>query len=1431
MLGSHGKGRQTALADATCYHDVGEGKGLAPARLILAGKWLGKSVSRWLARAVFAVLCVLGLAVGILSVTQTRTAREFALRQASSAIRDELGLNAWIGDVYLDPVQMAVVAREITLDHPQHGRLAEARILRIQPSLLALSQGKVDLETIEIEDAVVTLRVRDGRVLNLFDLPKGSAKPSRIELPFQSLELKRARLAVDASPVASGELSRVNIQLDASDSDSLRVRAGCSEGFVDHPAGRELIERVRVEAEASSDSLQLDVLQLQTPELSLAVRKAAVGFPLGEHYRGNVELIFDVSRLHQWPHGVTLPPLSGQLRLQASIANDGDGPSMEGKVWIRDGRIKGYGLGERVELALTASRDRMGFKGTSQLIRNGGTVHIDGHVGLGGALPLSVQVGMQGIGFAKLMEQLGVTPDAVVDWNLTGGFELQGALDPFDISGPLHVDTTDFRVTAGAWHERRVRPILHIGSARVDGVVRVKSDGIHLLQMRVALPNSNVEADALLGFDDTLRVQGGSQSFRLADCSPLAGFEVAGQGTFAVDVSGTFGKPAIQGGIAWNGFALETFGFGDLKGDFVVEKDTQAVRFPLLKAEKLASRYRVHDLTLDFTNDRFMASGALAIDRLRMTDLYHVFHYHEDERYTIYQGVVTGESQVRYTMDFPGDSPAGTMVADIDVEIPEAELSGFAFRDGHFKGQWKWLDHTQGYRGGQLAVERFALRKGEGTLNISGRMDLDGVLNMVAVADRLSVHDIEGLGRRLPDLGGSLALTGTIKGTADLPRAEFDLALASMNWQGRLLGDGRLYVRLTDKDDPWVREAMQWRPGSPPLNQDCGHARSGFAHGTWPPDPPLKTKDGPKPALDQPMAYLVCGKALGGRVSLDMAFGRTKRYPLRGIVNVSDLQLAPLIPRGPQKERLQAALSGSLQIRDGAAQDPARLAGHLEVGKFELASQGVALRNEGPVSVDFGDGGFRISHAKFRAHSSDLRISGHGSVHKGLALEVDGHIDLGLLASLSHTVSQTSGTLGLHFEIEGPFDRPAVNGHASVRDAALLFATFPEPIRELNGTVTFNKRRILLENFRARAAGGHLYLHGSAELQGRELGRYGLDIEASGLTLADRDEFEAIFGGQVELKWQRGETVPTLAGTVKVEKLLYTRSMQTAPQLSDMYRGRRAPVERYDPDRDRLALDLRVVHSRPLEVQNNLLDAELVIQDSEQPFRIVGTDQRFGILGNMTFKRGIVRFRDADFDIREGAIAFGNPHRIDPQFDVLAVTDLRRTGEVSTTTWHITLRAKGNRESFTLETSSDPYLAQEDIALLLAIGMTRAEIEQGRTGDLTETAALEALASVTGVNREVRKALPAIDDFRIKSAYSEHSHRTEPQVSIGKRIADRVRLNASSGLAESGDFSTGLEWQLSDQTSVEAVYDNQNTTGASQLGDLGVDLSWRLEFD
>ena len=109
--------------------------------------------------------------------------------------------------------------------------------------------------------------------------------------------------------------------------------------------------------------------------------------------------------------------------------------------------------------------------------------------------------------------------------------------------------------------------------------------------------------------------------------------------------------------------------------------------------------------------------------------------------------------------------------------------------------------------------------------------------------------------------------------------------------------------------------------------------------------------------------------------------------------------------------------------------------------------------------------------------------------------------------------------------------------------------------------------------------------------------------------------------------------------------------------------------------------------------------------------------------------------------------------------------------------------------------------------------------------------ALEALGTLSGADRAVTNVVPVIDEFRFGSAYSSRTGRTEPTVTIGKRLTERVRANVTTGLAESREVRSNIEWRLSNRVSVESSYDNVNDISASALGNLGAGVRWRLEFE
>ena len=110
-------------------------------------------------------------------------------------------------------------------------------------------------------------------------------------------------------------------------------------------------------------------------------------------------------------------------------------------------------------------------------------------------------------------------------------------------------------------------------------------------------------------------------------------------------------------------------------------------------------------------------------------------------------------------------------------------------------------------------------------------------------------------------------------------------------------------------------------------------------------------------------------------------------------------------------------------------------------------------------------------------------------------------------------------------------------------------------------------------------------------------------------------------------------------------------------------------------------------------------------------------------------------------------------------------------------------------------------------------------------------AALVLAAALTGADKAVKTIVPLIDEFRFGTGYSTRTGQVEPTVTVGKRITDSVRASVTTGVSETREVRSNVEWRLNRQMSVQGSYDNLNDVSSSPVGNLGVDLRWRLEFE
>lgn len=1377
----------------------------------------------------FLLLLLVGGPLSTAMVLRTAWGQHQAQTLLQQALHEQLGLDATLGEVRLELVPVSLSARDVTLHHPEHGLLSSVGRLRARPSWISLLSGTPRLARIDLDRPELRLIIRQGKLLNA---PTLHPSKGETNLPFEALGITQAKLIVRVDDSFAAEMKNVSLsarRLGKGIALDLEVRA--SRGTLTYEGATHGVEKIAASLSIRDTRIALRSLSVVADALALDVTQSTIELSDPIRYDARVAARVEAAGVKSYFPSLSVPDVAGTVTVNGRVwGNSAARPRARGGLSVRNGRIKQFQLASidlpNIELRAQSIEIK---DGVAHLIRDGGKVGISGQIGLEDSLPLQVTATLQDVSFAKLMEQLDVSPDAIVSWDINGTWSIAGTCAPLSLAGPLALDTRDFEVTEGAWHRLPTKHVIGVSRAKLRAQSTITPQGLRYSNIRAETPTSIIAGDVLLSFDELIHVVASSDNLNLADASPLVDIPIAGTGPVHIEVTGTYSDPHVAGRLAFRDFHFNTFPLGNVSSEARLENDNLSVRFPNVTGVMNASRYAMRDLVIDFSQHLELKT-VLELEHMTLGDFYQVFHFESDDRFAAYQGDFMGTLPIHFTTGFPTDSAAGTLRVGLDLVAPELSISDFNFTDGRLLGTWTWFDQDKGMEGAEIEITHASMKKGEGTVNATGRLSRGAKLAFDVVADRINVRDTEGLADRMPSLQGHYGAIGRVEGTASIPRMHLDVAMGDLTWSGTHLGDARAYVRLTDIDDPWVAVARTWdKDNLPP--EPCARARFGLAHANWESDPPYYTVDGYQPRLDKPMAYLLCGRGLDEHVRVDLAVGKTEEMPLRGRIALRSLDLAPFLPHKAGEDPFAGMLTGNLTFKDGGLTTPEGLVAKGTFRALRISQNALWLQNESPIVMRLKRGTLEVEPAALMGPGSRLSLSGTFSPQQGIEAQIAGNVDLGLAASLAPTIRTATGHARLEINVQGALDAPQVFGNASVRDATLRYASFPQAFEDVQAAVSFDAQHIRIEEVSAQVGAGTVRASGEATLSGRSLATYAFDVSASGIAVAPGPGLNARIGGRGSLRWSGGTELPALGGTITVEEIDYSRPIQLGITVGELTRRERANVEEYHPENDRFALDVRVEQEGPIRIANNLVDAELGIESGERPFRIVGTDGRYGMLGTLVLRSGVFRIRSSEFAIARGSVDFNSPQRIEPTFDVRAQSEIRRTSDATATGWRVLLHAHGSPDNAQVEFSSDPDLAQEDIVLLLTLGMTRAEAEQIQFGDLGSTLAIEALATVTGLDRQIQQVLPLCDEVGFGSAYSQYTNRAEPQVTCGSRINDRVRLNMSTLVSDVPEIRAGLEWQITDTVGLQGVYDRVETVGASIFGNLGVDLRWRLEFE
>lgn len=1175
----------------------------------------------------------------------------------------------------------------------------------------------------------------------------------------------------------------------------------------------------------------------------------------------------------------TMPHVSGSLGLDVEIDWDGKArlPGVTGHIRTESPGLDGKVFSKVLEADVTIG-------GETIRVTNLEAEWGDAKVTIAEAkiepfakgIPLSASpVDIRGMEFPGLLRDLGVHPQAHVAMTMREGHfdHFRGTLDPVNLEGVLVASVRGFEIFDRPTTHPARGHMMGVKEASLRGTFAIRTNGDHqavvFQNFSIDTPRSHVRTTVNLDLREIADIEVFEGSYvQLEEISPLAAVTMGGKMSLHAKSHGPFDEPDIKAEIAIKDFVFAGFPVGEIERANAHFKPL-VLTLTDARVKHNASRIKAGKVRVAFDEGADVIVDADIDTRepphLKIFDFYEVFNFvtrngdkavWADPRFADIGGPATGSGTARVHFAVGGrEDRCGGGFLDVRTQMRLTDLSLFGERydDGTVDLDFIWDDQLAGDAGMRVDIRSASIRKGQGTILATGTVRHGGILRADAVATGIPIDKLDVFGPAGKMFDGTVSTVVSVGGTVSRIEALADVQVSRVRIGPDSLPPSRFRLTVEPSKIP---------PKSLGVTPICKNPRTeGF-------DPVEYAKD------RSGGLFRASGQLFGGQIALDNVTVTQQRHKVvEGKVRLEGLDLGKLANLVPGVAFADSApkgsLSASLDVKSFPLDDPKKAEMSLVLSKLLLSRSGRAVElAETSGAIELKGNELTVPDLQLKAKTSS-GLSGTffagGTVHRVMTspdLDLGVRVERVELAKISADIKQVaraSGVADATLRVTGPPSSPRYSGAAHIRGGELDIKDPRLSLEAITVDVEIGDGDVKVTRATANVGGGTVAVTARLPVRGLEFGTATATITARGVRVPVADGVNMTANADIDATYRPGGTeesgersLPDLKGTVSLTSFSYTRPIAMSVNLGQLTgKPQRTEVDTYNPDDEVVRFNLNVVSPKPLRFSNNLVDMQLEVV--EPGLVLSGTNQRFGARGMLRIlPDSKLQLRATEFEVREGFVRFDDASRIAPKVDVRATTEYRRYGSsgpeaggagsvdaaasggaASNTSgqWRINLHAHGDADDLKVNLTSDPTLGQEDIVLLLTLGMTRAEVDRGLASSLGETVGLEALSALTGADKAVKTIVPLIDEFRFGTAYSSRTGRTEPTVTLGKRITNNLRANVTTGITENREIRSNLEWRLGKRVSVQGSYDNANDASSSNLGNVGVDLRWRIDFE
>lgn len=521
----------------------------------------------------------------------------------------------------------------------------------------------------------------------------------------------------------------------------------------------------------------------------------------------------------------------------------------------------------------------------------------------------------------------------------------------------------------------------------------------------------------------------------------------------------------------------------------------------------------------------------------------------------------------------------------------------------------------------------------------------------------------------------------------------------------------------------------------------------------------------------------------------------------------TDADFTRLVSEAPG---LRIDSTGTLQAR-GRLADLSALEARAEIAALGIAGGPTEITADTPAAIVCRAGRCRLDQLVLRGGDTTLRISGEAGTDGRLQVVLDGAGTLRLLELIGKPIQSARGTFTVDARVRRTAGDLQIDGQLVLNEVGLDLG-LPVAVTRTSGRIELVGDALRIASLTGRVGTGTFSVGGQIDLNdGPELTWQLVDV---GMDPLPSLEMEVDGEGTVTGSWQQ----PRVAGDVRISQLLYDRDIELTDFLPSFNRALADAPRREGGTA--VALALHITAPGELYVENNLARLQ-----ARADLRVDGTTAHPVLAGRIEALDGEIMFRGRTFELLGGTVDFR------PSLGLVAALNIGAESLIETpeATYGVGVRVTGTTADprVTL-TSDDPSLTQTDIAALITLGRTTAQLRAGGGGGFSVYDALgivprQVSNALTG---QAERILP-IDRIEFEPTFSPTSGAFQPQLTIGKDLTDNLSASVGQTFGVLSRTRAEVEYRLGPRVSVPVSWESETK---QEAGALGAGIKLRYEF-